>query len=118
MYFVIFAISWMAGGFIFAFTVVPILIIIFFSIPMSISLNKQGKLKSLTPIRNNIISVMILGLIFSIIIWLTKKYLPNSVLYGFLFGCATALLFSLGKLGSNTDNKSDYLETNKDYIKN
>lgn len=85
---------------------------------MSISLNKQGKLKSLTPIRNNIISIVILGLIFSIIFWLITKYLPNSILFGFLFGCATALLFSLGKLGPNNDNKSEYFETNKDYIKN
>lgn len=117
MYYLYFFIAWMAGLFIFSFTIVPILIIIFFSIPHTISLNKQGKLKSLTPIRNNLISLALLGAIFGAILWALFKYFPVSIFYGFLFGCGISLLFSLGKFGANPDNMSDYLDSNKEYIK-
>lgn len=117
MYYLIFFASWMAGLFVFSFTIVPILIIFFFSIPHSISLNRQGKLKSLVPIRNNLISAILLALIFAIILWLIIRYLPTSVLYGFLIGSSVSFLFSLGKLGSNPNNMSDYMDSNKEYLK-
>lgn len=117
MVYVYFCVAWIVGGLIFAFTIVPVLIIIFFSIPYTISLNKSGKMNTYAPIFQNLVSLIFLGLIYFIVLWLISRYLSTSWFWGFLFGSGIALLFSLGKLGKNSSNLSDYMDNYSKYIK-
>ena len=74
-------------------------------------------MRTYKPIYHNLISVILLGAIYSVVFWLINRYLSDSALYGYLFGTAIAFLFSLGKLGRNPANIADYLENNKEYMK-
>lgn len=117
MFYVYFFIAWMAGLFVFSFTIVPVSIILFFSIPYTISLNKTGKMSTYVPIYRDLASLVFLCLVYFAIIWLLHRYLSSSWLWGFVFGSGVTFVFSLGKLGTNPNNISDYMDNNSKYIK-
>jgi len=109
-----FLIEWMVGLFIASFTILPILIIIFFSIPFTIKLRAAGVISSYKPIYRNVLSICLLGLIFIVAIVLMQIYIHS--VNGVLFGTLFVLLFSLRKLGGNESNIQDYIQTNEDCI--
>lgn len=114
MTYIIFVISWLIGGFVSAFTIVPILIVLFFSIPFTMKLNKNGVIKNYKPIYRNLLSILILCLIFIATIWLINKYAHS--LIAFIFGTVVVLLFSIGKLGENESNVKEYFQNNEDCL--
>ena len=116
MFFVYFILAWMVGLVMGAFTITQVLIIFFFGIPFTLKLNKEGKLKSLSPIRSYIISIIILSALFVLSLWIMNKYF-SSMSIPYYIGLGIALLASLGKVGANPSNISDYLETNKSCLK-
>ena len=92
------------------------MIILFFGIPHSLKLNRLGRLKSLAPLRMQIISLVILTSIFSILYWLVYNYFHRFILE-FDIGIGMALLKSLGKVGANSNNLSDFNSAFESYIK-
>ncbi|MDO8514384.1 MAG: hypothetical protein Q7S50_02455 [bacterium] len=114
--FLLFALGWTIGGMVAAFTLVPIGIILFFGIPMTKKLTASGVLQKDNPIQKRYyISLLLLTVIYAAVLIATYFWLSN-VFTGFLFGTGMALVFSLGKLGANPNNVSDYMETNKRYF--
>lgn len=111
-----FTISWAAGIILCASTVTQILIILFFGIPHSLKLHRLGRLKSIAPLRMQIISLIVLASIFSILYWLVYNYFYRFIL-AFDIGIGMAFLKSLGKFGANENNLSDFNETFESYIK-
>ena len=116
MFFVYFVLSWMAGLVVGAFTITQILIILFFGIPFTLKLKREGKLKSLSPVRSYVISLVILSALFCLFLWLVNRFLP-SALIGYYIGIGISILASLGKVGANPANISDYLETNRSHLR-
>lgn len=109
-------ISWTAGIILCASTVTQILIILFFGIPHSLKLNRLGRLKSLAPLRMQIISLVILTSTFSILYWLVYNYFHRFIL-PFNIGIGMAFFKSLSKVGANNNNLSDFNEVFESYIK-
>lgn len=117
MEFIFLFIGWLAGVFIGSFTLVQILIIINFGIPITRKFTKEGQLKDENHIiRNYIISTFILGCIF-LGAWLVISNFFPSLLVGFWIGAAFSVFLGLGKSGKNSNNISDYIETNKSSFK-
>lgn len=96
------------------FTIIPILIIFFFGIPYTMYLDKAGVMKNKTPIKKELISAVILGIIFALYSWGILTFTSEAWAYG--IGVGLSLVMSVGKLGRNPNNISDYLTTNKEYI--
>jgi hypothetical protein len=113
VYFIIF---WLAGVIAGAFTITNILIILFFGIPNSLKLNKLGMLKSLAPLRLQLISLMISLSIFAFTYWLVHEYFHRCIL-AFNIGVGMSFLNSLSKVGANNNNVSDFNEVFESYIK-
>jgi hypothetical protein len=114
MVFIIFTIGAMVGLGITSFTLIPILIIIRFGIPNTKFLEKHKSLpKNNHIIRGYLISVMLLGGIYSLLFWGTEA-LSQMLHSGYLLGTIGTLILGFGKTGNNPQNASDYLETNKD----
>jgi hypothetical protein len=106
----------MAGIVVGAFTITQILIILFFGIPYSLKLNRLGRLKSLAPLRMQLVSLIISASIFSILYWWVNNYFHRFILE-FNIGVGMSLLKSLNKVGANNDNVSDFNEVFASYIK-
>lgn len=113
IYFIIF---WTAGIIAGAFTITNILIILFFGIPHYLKLNRIGILKSLAPLKMQLISLIISFSIFIFIYWLAHKYF-NRFILAFNIGIGMSLLNSLTKVGANKNNISEFNEVFASYIK-
>jgi hypothetical protein len=112
-----FVIGWLAGLSVGSFTLVQMLIILFFGFPVTRKLQKAGLLSDNNNIqRNNVISLIILSGIF-ISAWFVISYIFPGVKIGFIFGGGMALLMSIGKCGMNANNLSDYIQSNKEFLK-
>ena len=109
-------IFWTAGIIVSAFTITQILIILFFGIPHSLKLNRIGMLKSLAPLRMQLISLIISSSIFIFVYWLVYKYFHRFI-FPFNIGIGMVLLKSLGKVGANDNNVSDFNELFGPHIK-
>jgi len=110
--------GWFMGLIIGSFCLIPVAIILFFGIPFTKKLTKEGSLSKDNPIiKNYLKSVLILLLVFGLVTW-GASYLSQPIFIGYAVGLGTTLLFGLGKSGSNRANMSDYLETNKRYFIN
>lgn len=106
-------IFWILGLIITSFTVIPILIIIFFGIPTTLKLERLDALKHENGIvRKYAISALILSSVFTVIVFVVFFFFPTG-LPGLLYGGGMAMLFGFSQLGANRSNVSDYLETNK-----
>jgi hypothetical protein len=110
-----FCIAWIVGVAATAFLLTPPLIIIFFAIPYTIELNKIGAMHSYAPIKTYVVSLVLLPSLFILITWAGYAYF-RGVFVGYAIGCAIAFLLSLGKLGRNPANLSDYIESNASLI--
>jgi len=110
-------IFWFIGLIIFSFTAIPVLIIFVFGIPYTLRLREKGALiKNDKIIRNYLISVTILSIVFIIVTFCIYKFFGNGMI-GYFIGCLFSFFGGIGKLGGNPSNISDYLETNKRYFK-
>ncbi len=98
------------------FTLIPILIIIKFGIPFTKTLEKKKVLNQNNGIiKGYLFSLLILFIFFLATLFITLFFFPAGLL-GLLIGGSTALLFSLGKLGENESNVSDYFKTNEQHL--
>ncbi len=105
------------GIFITSFTVIPILIIIFFGIPYTLKLERLGMLKNDNGIiRGYIISTLLLSTIFIGVTYLVYRF-ANSGFIGYAISVIFVVILGIGKVGNNRNNLSDYTETNKRYLK-
>jgi len=110
--------GWVAGLLIGSFCLIQIAIILFFGIPFTKKLNKEGSLRKDNPILKNYLkSVLVLFSIFGLVTWGILS-LNHPTLIGYAIGLGTSLLFGLDKSGSNHSNATDYLEVNKKYFTN
>jgi len=113
MTFILTFVFWLTGLMIASFTLIPILIILFFGIPTTRKLEKIKMLKENNGIiKRYLISITILLLIFSVTIIITFLFIKGGFI-GLLVGVGMAFLFSLGKIGKNQNNINDYVEVNK-----
>lgn len=110
---IIFVVATFISFFISTFTVIPVLIILFFGIPTTKSLEKAGFLKKDNKImRSHFISLVLLSSIYLGIGVAIFIFLPN-ILIAYLIGTVIPLIMGMGQLGKNKNNVSDYIETNK-----
>lgn len=108
---------WLIGLVITSFTLVPILIILFFGIPTTRKLEKIKMLEENNNIKKRyFISIIIFLLVFLITIIITFLFIKSGFI-GLLIGVGMTFLFSLGKLGKNQNNISDYVEVNKRHFR-
>ena len=113
MSYLLFCFFWMIGLVVTSFTLLPILIIFVFGIPIT---KKLERVKLIKPnngiVKKYFISVVMLIAIFIICYQLIKSFIPNE-LSAFIIGGVLSIIFSIGKIGNNRDNLKDYIETNK-----
>lgn len=113
MNYLLFCLFWIIGLAITSFTLLPILIIFVFGIPIT---KKLERVKLIKPnngiVKKYFISVVILITIFIVCYQLIKNFIPNE-LSAFIIGGVLSIIFSIGKIGNNRDNLKDYIETNK-----
>lgn len=95
-----------------SFTLIPILIILNFGIPVTKKLEKLKAIKSENGIvKKYTLSILFLGGIFLGMLLVTNNFFPNYI-YGIIFGGGMALFFGVGKTGQNPENINDYIQTN------
>lgn len=113
MFYLYFLMGWLVGGLVCSYSLLQILIILFFGIPITLKLNRQGLLKKHNKIlKNYLFSLLILLLIFFGILYIVYN-LFNVAMSGFIFGVLWALFLGLGKIGKNVNNTTDYLQLNQ-----
>jgi hypothetical protein len=96
-----------------SFTLIPVLIILFFGIPLTNKLEKKGLLKKSNGIkRGYMFNIIVFPIIYIVIFWAISRFFPYGTV-GFLAGTILALFFGIGQLGTNKNNVSDYFEVNK-----
>ena len=99
-----------------SFTVIPILIIFRFAIPTTKKLEMSDYLTKNNPItRRHLASVLVLSIILVIITFITY-FLSRNGFVGMSAGIIWALIMGLGKIGKNSANISDYIESSKQYF--
>lgn len=96
------------------FTITPIIIIFSFGIPYTMYLKKEGVVKTLAPIKKELLSVLILGTTFALYSWGIVYFTRN--VWILIIGVGMPVIMSIGKVGKNPSNMSDYLTTNEEYI--
>jgi hypothetical protein len=111
------SISWILSIFITSFTVIPLIIVLRFGIPITYKLDKSlGVDNSKTIIKKYKLSIILLSTIYLLVALLTY-FLSQTAFRGFLGGSVIALLLGIGKTGQNNQNIKDYAETNYLYYK-
>ncbi len=116
MTFILLFIGWLIGLFVTSFTLVQVGVIMFFGIPKTTALTKQGLLQPDNPIRSKYFVSLAILLALYFVVGISIYYFVSSLFIGFLLGTGMVLLFSLGQLGSNQNNLQDYLSTNRQYL--
>ena len=100
------------------FTLLSILICIFFAIPSTVKLKKAGFLIERAPIiRNYWITVFILLIVFSGVTLSIFSFTSALSIKGYMLGLIFVFVFGLRKVGTNPDNVSDYISTQLSYLK-
>lgn len=113
MTYILIIIFFAIGIFLASFSLVPILIILFFGIPATRRLERANMLnKGNGIVKKYIASMTILLVIFLAALVIIFFFLPGGVI-GFIIGALVSVLVSLNKLGFNQNNFSDYCDTNK-----
>lgn len=103
---------WIIGLTITSYTVIVILIILFFGIPATLRLER---LKMLGPNRINKrygYSILALATLFLVVSAVIIDIALESGLKGYLGGAGLALIAGLGKVGRNRDNIAEYIKIN------
>jgi hypothetical protein len=102
------------GYFVSLFTLLQVLIILFFGIPTTRKVEKLGLLKHDNKIiKNYYISVLVISLIYIVIALIVRSFFTNNFT-AFIAGIIPTLIMGLGKIGKNKQNISDFVDTNKD----
>lgn len=106
----------MVGIFVTSFTLIQALIVIFFGIPTTLSLTTSGQLKKNNGIvKKYIISLFVLLFLFGLATLIILSLSPEFS-WGYIFGGGMALLFGLGRIGTNEANMNDFVESNKQHF--
>lgn len=115
---IIFLVLWATSMFISPFTILSVLIILRFGIPVTKKLNKLNLLKkNNTIIRNYWLSLFFLSLVFLGIHYLLSKIFGLTYSFCILVGLSM-ILPAIGKIGVNNENVDDYVRVNKeDFVK-
>ncbi len=108
---------WFVGLFLTSFTLIPVTIIFRFAIPFTRDLEKKDFLMGNHKIiKRYLISTVILMSVFLTFLFILY-FTTSSGFKGFIGGSVISLLFGILKTGKNKENVSDYLETNKHYLR-
>lgn len=111
---IIFLALWTISMFISPFTILSVLIILRFGIPVTKKLNRLNLLKkNNTIIRNYLISLFFLSLVFLGTHYLLSKIFGLTFSFCILVGL-TMILPAIGKMSVNNENVDDYIRVNKD----
>lgn len=114
--FILFSIFCFMGGGVASFTLIPILIIFAFGISTTRRLENLKVLKQNNGIiKRYLISLIILGAVFSLMIIIANAVSTNGLM-GILFGVGMVFILGVGQVGRNEKNISDYIESNKEYL--
>ena len=117
MYLVYSMIGWIIGLFVVSYTIIQILIILFFGFPITRKLEKTDLLNKNNAItKRYIYSLLLLSLIFIAISYGIYVFIPQ-ILGGYIFGGIMIMVLGIGKIGKNMNNISDYLNSNRKYLK-
>jgi hypothetical protein len=101
MEFLWFFVFYFVGLMVSSFTLIPVLIILFFGIPLTNKLEKKGLLKKDNGIkRGYTFNIIAFPVVYYGIYWAISHFFPVGTV-GFFIGTATPLLFGLGQLGAN-----------------
>ena len=113
MVFIWLVILFVVGLLVASFTIIPVLIILFFGIPLTNKLEKKGLLKHKNGIKKGYtFNVIIFPLVYLGILWVINNYFPAGTM-GFLIGTGSSLFFGLGQVGANKNNIADYFQVNQ-----
>ena len=107
------------GLFVTSFTVIQVLIIFFFGIPYTIKLDHLGFLKERGRkeiVRGYIYSALLLLSVFALITYFIYHFGKSHIAISYGAGAIFSLFLSIGKVGFNKNNKSDYLSTNRNFL--
>lgn len=105
----------MAGLLVSSFTLIQILIILFFGIPTTIRLRRANAIGNNNIIKSDVISLIILLSLFLFVFYISIIF--SEVFFaGFIFGILWILLFGIGQIGKNSNNVSDYIQANARYF--
>ena len=105
-------IGYVAGS----FGVIQLLVILFFSIPTTIKLKKQGAFKGSTPLVSDLISLCVISMIFFGVSFVFVKFFSDYQI-AYWIGVSFVVLMGLGRIGGNANNVSDYMSNNAKYFK-
>jgi MFS superfamily sulfate permease-like transporter len=109
-------IGFLLGMAIFSFTIIQAGIVVFFGIPTTSRLNKEKLLKKPNFIqKSNFISLLVWGVTYGIA-FLLIKYLSEELFKGFITGSIWIMILGIGRLGANSSNVSDYINSNTKFI--
>jgi hypothetical protein len=107
------AIFFIVGLMVASFTIIPVLIILFFGIPLTNKLEKKELLKHNNGVKKGYtFNVIIFPLVYLGILWVINNFFPAGTM-GFLIGTGSSLFFGLGQVGTNKNNVSDYFQVNQ-----
>jgi hypothetical protein len=113
--FLLFALAWIVGGAIGAFTVVQSLIIVRFGIPLAVHLNNKGAMSNYAPVRRYIISFLFLSLVLAISSVAVFSFFPRYI-FPYLLGLTITFLWGNNAARLNKDNLADFLQSNAKYL--
>lgn len=110
-------IGFFTGLIVSSFALLQSLICIFFAIPTANKLTQQGVFVNPNPIaRKYFLSASILFFIFVGISFTIYLFAPETIFTGYVAGAVMTLLFSLGQIGGNKNNWSEFVDTNAEYL--
>jgi hypothetical protein len=99
-----------------SFTLIQVLIILFFGIPFTQKLERKNVLqKNNGIIRRELVSLLVLSALYIGIYSLIIHFIPVGKL-GFLIGTVMSIVMGIGQVRTNKKNLLDYFETNKRYL--
>ena len=117
--FIISAALYFFGLFVTSFTVIQVLIIFFFGIPYTIKLDRSGFLKKGGKgeiVRGYTYSALLLLCVFTLVTYVVYRFSKPYVAVSYGAGAIFSLFLSIGKVGFNKNNESDYLSTNRNFL--
>lgn len=90
--------------------VIQPLIIILFGIPLTLSLNRQGAMKTYAPIARYCVSLVLLLGTFSLVTWIMWSFF-SKMFFVYIAGVAMVVVVGARKCGANPNNLADYMQS-------
>lgn len=110
-----FLVAWFVGVISGAFLLIAPLIIVFFALPFSFSLHREGALLSSAPFVRYTVSLVLLSSLFVLVSWSTWHFFPR-LFVGYAIGVVLVLVGGVRKCGRNADNLTNYFQNNATYL--